>query len=337
MHVVAVGGSDAGISASLRARELDPAAEVTVADAYPNFSICGIPYYVSGEVAAWQNLAHRSLPELEATGMRLRLDTRSGHRHRRTPADGAETGRRRRHLRLRPPHRRHRGGQRPPPHRRPVRPGRARPGDGVHLLHSMGDTLAVMTTLTETAPATAVIVGAGYIGLEMAEALTARGLRVTQIEALDEVLPTVDPPLGALVHHELTRHDVEVLTATTVDRIYRGGPAGRLRIDGYTRHGAPVSRSADLVLVVVGVRPDTQLAVAAGARTGPGGAIVVDEHMRTGLPTFSPPATASSPTTGCSAPPTCHWARLPTNKDGSPGKTPSAAPAASTASSAPKS
>src|SRR6201996_8597704 len=77
MHVVMIGGSDAGISAALRARELDPAADVTVVleDAYPNFSICGIPYYVSGEVAHWRNLAHRTLADLEAAGMRLRLDT----------------------------------------------------------------------------------------------------------------------------------------------------------------------------------------------------------------------------------------------------------------------
>ena len=62
MRLVAIGGSDAGISAALRARELDPSADVTVvlADAYPNFSICGIPYYVSGDVADWRNLAHRT-------------------------------------------------------------------------------------------------------------------------------------------------------------------------------------------------------------------------------------------------------------------------------------
>ena len=77
MHLVAIGGSDAGISAALRARELDSAAEVTVivADAYPNFSICGIPYYISGEVSHWRNLAHRTVADLEATGMQLRLDT----------------------------------------------------------------------------------------------------------------------------------------------------------------------------------------------------------------------------------------------------------------------
>jgi NADPH-dependent 2,4-dienoyl-CoA reductase/sulfur reductase-like enzyme len=77
MHVVMIGGSDAGISAALRARELDPAADVTVVleDAYPNFSICGIPYYVSGEVTQWRDLAHRTVADLEGAGMRLRLDT----------------------------------------------------------------------------------------------------------------------------------------------------------------------------------------------------------------------------------------------------------------------
>src|ERR1700693_4690259 len=77
MHLIAVGGSDAGISAALRARELDPGADVcvVVADPYPNFSICGIPYYVSGEVPDWRNLAHRTAADLEATGMRLRLGT----------------------------------------------------------------------------------------------------------------------------------------------------------------------------------------------------------------------------------------------------------------------
>jgi NADPH-dependent 2,4-dienoyl-CoA reductase/sulfur reductase-like enzyme len=67
-----VGGSDAGISAGLRARELDPTVEVTVlvADRFPNFSICGLPYHVSGAVPDWHQLAHRSLEDLEATGMR---------------------------------------------------------------------------------------------------------------------------------------------------------------------------------------------------------------------------------------------------------------------------
>ena len=106
--------------------------------------------------------------------------------------------------------------------------------DGVHLLHSMGDTFAVMRTLEESDPSSAVIVGAGYIGLEMAEALVARGLKVTQFEQLPEVLPTVDPELGSLVPLELSEHGVEVLTETTVTRIALApaGSPGRLQVEG---------------------------------------------------------------------------------------------------------
>src|SRR5689334_24494617 len=144
------------------------------------------------------------------------------------------------------------------------------PADGVHLLHSMGDTFAVMRTLETAAPASAVIVGGGYIGLEMADALTVRGLRVTQMEQLLEVLPTVDPQLGALVHAELAAHGVEVLAATTVRQITRATPgqAGRLQVQATAADGTAVTRYADMVLVVVGVRPETILAAEAGATLG---------------------------------------------------------------------
>ena len=97
-HLIAVGGSDAGIAAALRARQLDPGWDVTVvvADAFPNFSICGIPYYLSGEVGRWQNLAHRTAADLEATGMALRLNTLppTSTSPARPPAHRAEPGRR---------------------------------------------------------------------------------------------------------------------------------------------------------------------------------------------------------------------------------------------------
>src|SRR5947208_6163207 len=235
MHLVMIGGSDAGISAALRARELDPSADVSVvvADAYPNFSICGIPYYLSGEVTHWQNLAHRTIADLEAAGMWLRLDTTArridvpARKLLLTGADGKEellaydklivgTGA----VPVRPPI----GGL--------TGPDALGSGDGVHLLHSMGDTFAVMRTLENAAPASAVIVGGGYIGLEMADALTVRGLAVTQMEQLPDVLPTVDPQLGALVHAELASHGVQVLTGTTVQAITRATPgqAGHLEV-----------------------------------------------------------------------------------------------------------
>jgi NADPH-dependent 2,4-dienoyl-CoA reductase/sulfur reductase-like enzyme len=158
------------------------------------------------------------------------------------------------------------------------------PADGVHLLHSMGDTFAVMRTLEETAPRSALIVGAGYIGLEMAEALVARGLMLTQIEQLPEVLPTVDPELGALVHRQLVDQGVKVHCATAVTGITRApaGAPGRLEVRARGESGES-THFADIVLVVVGVRPDTDLAEAAGADLGARGAIAVDRQMRTNL------------------------------------------------------
>ena len=287
MHLVAIGGSDAGISAALRARELDTDTEVTVvvADAYPNFSICGIPYYVSGEVTHWRNLAHRTLDDLEATGMQVRLDTVArridvaDHKLLVTNSDGAEeliaydalvvgTGA----VSVRPPI------------EGLIEGAALGPADGVHLLHSMGDTFDVMRTLEQRHPRSAVIVGAGYIGLEMAEALVARGLSVTQVEQLPEVLPTVDSELGALVRTQLVEHGVDVRTDTTVRRIARDEQDGGLAVTATTKAGQAVHLAADLVLVVVGVRPDTELAVRAGAEVGVKGAIAVDPQMRTNLP-----------------------------------------------------
>jgi len=285
-RLLIIGGSDAGISAALRARQLDPNSEVTVvvADRYPNFSICGIPYYLSGEVADWPSLAHRTIADLEQAGLQLRLDTRArrveverqqvlvtnrsgedefldydsliigtGAVPIRPPIDGLDT---------------------------------LQPQDGVHLLHSMDDTFAIMDTLQERQPKTAIIVGAGYIGIEMADALTLRGLAVTQIEQLPEVLPSVDRELGTLVHATLTEHGVDVLTDTAVHSIRQAtsGEQERLTVEATSNDNRTISRSGDLVLIVVGVKPETELAAYAGATLGIKGAIVVDRHMRTNLP-----------------------------------------------------
>jgi NADPH-dependent 2,4-dienoyl-CoA reductase/sulfur reductase-like enzyme len=280
-RIVIVGGSDAGISAALRARELDQDCDVEVVldDSYPNYSICGIPYYISGEVTDWRNLAHRSIADLEATGMSLRLDTVAlaiaADRHELIVADRA-------------------GEEKTLAYDKlvigtgalPVRPlidgliGDV-PLDAVHLLHSMGDTFSVMRTLEERRPATALIVGAGYIGLEMAEALSARGMRVTQIEQLPEVLPTIDPELGAILRAELADRGVEVLTGTRVTRIAR--EHNGLVVEANSG-ATTIRRLVEMVLVVAGVRPNGELAAAAGAAVGGRGEILVDRQMRTSVP-----------------------------------------------------
>ena len=281
MHLVAIGGSDAGISTALRARELDPSVDVTVvvADRYPNFSICGIPYYFSREVQPWQSLAHRTHADLEATGMTLRLDTLAtgidveGRTLSVRDADGVEST---------IPYDALMVGTGASPSTAGISGlDRLGPDDGVHLLHSMGDTFALERYLDDHRPESAIIVGAGYVGLEMAEALTVRGLTVTQLQRGPEVLSTLDPELGSLVRAELVHHGVDVVTGTRITSVARDD--GRLTVTG-TRDGGAFSRRADLVLVVVGGRPNTALLTAAGAAPGAGGAVVVDDRMRTGLP-----------------------------------------------------
>jgi NADPH-dependent 2,4-dienoyl-CoA reductase/sulfur reductase-like enzyme len=274
MHLVVVGGSDAGVSAALRARELRPGVEVTVvvADAFPNFSICGLPYFLSGEVPDWHRLAHRTRTELEGAGLELLLDHTAMVLH---PADHCAVVRR--------PD----GSEHALVYDRlvvatgaaPVRPpiaGLDLPG--VHVLHTMADSFRVAAHLADRQPRSVIVVGSGYIGLEMADALTRRGLRVTLIGRAPAVLPTVDPVLGELLVGELRRCGVEVLGGVAVEAIAHR--AGQLVVTG---HGG-VERRADLVLVGAGVRPNAELAATAGAATGTAGALRVDRSMATTLP-----------------------------------------------------
>lgn len=280
MHIVAIGGSDAGITAALRARELDPTVDVTVvvADEYPNYSICGIPYFFSGDVKPWQSLAHRTHADLEATGMGLRLNTL---------ATGIDVDRRRLTVHAA-------SGESEIEYDElivgtgalPAFAGIAGlsdlgPEEGVHVLHSMGDTFALERHLTEREPRTAVIIGAGYVGLEMAEGFRGRGMRVIQLQRGPEVLSTLDPELASAVHGELVEHGVEVHTSTKVSAVEKTEAGLVVHADHF---GETVSHAADVVLAVVGVRPNTALLKAAGATLGAGRAVVVDEQMRTGIP-----------------------------------------------------
>jgi NADPH-dependent 2,4-dienoyl-CoA reductase/sulfur reductase-like enzyme len=273
LRLVIVGASDAGISAGLRARELDSTVQTTlvVADAYPNFSICGIPYWLSGEVTDAASLAHRTREELELAGLQLRLNT---------VAEWIDVERRELLVRDLDGASESIGYDRlviatgAIPARPPI------PGielEGVHTLHSMGDASAVARALGDRA-GSAVIVGAGYIGVEMADALTLRGLDVWLVEQSRSALTTVDPDLGALVVDELAAHRVRCSFGARVTAIKRA--AGCLEVSGENGLRA----QGDIVLVLAGVQPDTKLTRDAGASVGVRGAISVDRQMRTGLP-----------------------------------------------------
>ena len=270
-RLVIIGGSDAGISAALRAREIDPSAEVRVlvADRFPNYSICGLPFYLSGEVPDWRRLAHRTAAEIEDQGIALLLEhtaTRiDSDRH--TVAATTKEG-----TAVELAYDRLIVGTGAEPLRPPIA-GLDLPG--VYLLHSMADSFAVHAHLSERAPRTALIVGGGYIGLEMADALIHRGLAVSLVELAPTVMTTVDPSLGAGLADELRRHGVAVHTGVAVGSIAQQD-AGLLA----TGSGG-FRAAADLVIVAAGVRPSGELARAAGIAIGERGAIRVGRGMDT--------------------------------------------------------
>lgn len=266
-HLLVIGGSDAGVTAARRARELSPSLEISVAfsDAFPSYSICGLPFLLSGEVGEVSALAH----SLDFDGLALLPDTPIaeldlGARTALVAASAAGRTIAFDQLVIAT-------GASPI---RPDLPGADLPG--VHLLHTMGEGLELNAALVAGAPR-AVIMGAGYIGIEMADALTRRGLAVTLIGRTPQVLPTLDPDLGALVGGALRAHDVNVLDGREVVAIEPGEPLGVVDSVG-ERH------AADLVLLSVGVTPNAELGAAAGCPRGRKGALVVDRSMATPRP-----------------------------------------------------
>jgi NADPH-dependent 2,4-dienoyl-CoA reductase/sulfur reductase-like enzyme len=269
-----IGGSDAGISAALRIKELDKHAAVTVvvADGYPGFSICGLPFFLSGEVTDWHTLAHHKAEEFEEQGIDMLLNQRAEtvfpeKKSVRTVssngraseiaydklliATGAES--------TRPPI-------------------TGLDEAGVFLLRWMDDGFAMQKYMEQNNPRSCVIIGGGYIGLEMADAMTHRGLDVTILEFTPEILTTLDPPVGRLIRTELESKGVKVVTGRAVQSIER-------KDNGLLFHTVSGETStADMVLVATGVKPSTKLAQTAGIDLGIAGAIQVDQAMATNIP-----------------------------------------------------
>ncbi len=272
-QLLIVGGSDAGISAALRAREVDPSWEVrlVVADRFPNYSICGLPFYLSGETPRWETLAHRTRSEIEDRRIELLLDT---------VAERVDPGRHRIQVRGAT------GATQELSYDRLIICTGAVPAtppihglesSGVYMLHTMADSFAVHEHLANRRPKSAIIIGAGYIGLEMADALRHRGLTVTVCDVVPTPMPTVDPALGQVVQAELERNEVELRLGAPIAAVERNGEELVVRdVEGR-------SVSADMVLIATGVRPSVELASEAGVAAGERGAIRVNRRMETNV------------------------------------------------------
>ena len=265
-RIVIIGGVAGGMSTATRLRRLDAAASITVLErsGHVSFANCGLPYFVGGLIEEEEDL---TLQTPEQLFDRFRLDVRVGNEvvaidrasHRvtcRSTLTGDESfgGYDKLVLSM---------GAAPV---RPPIPGYER----VRTLRTVEDA-ALMASDVVAAPRSAVVIGAGFIGLEMAENHVNKGLAVTIVEATAQVLPPLDPEMAILLADELVARGVAVMTGATVAAV---GANTVALADGRVL-------PADLVVGAIGVRPDVKLASAAGLHVGASGGLVVNEVNQT--------------------------------------------------------
>ncbi|MCE5269273.1 MAG: FAD-dependent oxidoreductase [Planctomycetaceae bacterium] len=276
-RVLIVGGVAGGASCAARLRRLDERAEICIFErgGDVSFANCGLPYYVGGAIADRRQLLvstperFRNLFEIEVRTRHVvqRIDRDSRTITVRNLATGESSSERYDALVLST-------GATPI---RPPLPGIDLPG--VFTLRDLNDVDQIHTWLEHREPSQAVIVGGGYIGLEMVENLRRRGLSVTLIEMTDQVMPPMDREMVAPAHEELERHGIDLRVGSAV-AAFEPGPGDT--ITAVTQRGERFS--AGIVILAAGVKPDVQLAHAAGLEIGPTGGIRVDEQMRTNDP-----------------------------------------------------
>jgi NADPH-dependent 2,4-dienoyl-CoA reductase/sulfur reductase-like enzyme/rhodanese-related sulfurtransferase len=272
--IVIVGGVAGGASCAARCRRLDETAEILMLDRgpYVSFANCGLPDYV-GDVIKDEAKLLVANPALFRD--RFAIEVRTEHEvvaidreAREIEVKELSTGRIYREpydaLVLSPGA----AAMRPP------LPGIDLPG--IFVVRTIPDSRQIRAWIDEKAARSAVIVGGGFIGLEMAENLVHRGLSVTVVEMLDQVMPPLDPEMARPVQEHLEKHGVKVALGDGV----AGFEARGEQISVKTKSGA--EHSGDIIILAIGVRPETALAKAAGLELGARGGIRVDEHMRTG-------------------------------------------------------
>ncbi|HSV56418.1 MAG TPA: FAD-dependent oxidoreductase, partial [Magnetospirillaceae bacterium] len=273
---VIVGGVAGGASAAARLRRLDERAEIILLERgdHISYASCGLPYYAGGSIADRSRLFVMTPGTFRAW---LAVDVRTGH-------EAVSIDREARSLSVLEI-RTGRVYAQPydalilSPGAEPIQPPiPGVDGDDIFTLRSVPDADKIKAFLVGRRPERAVVVGGGFIGLEMAENLQARGSFVTIVEALDQVMAPLDFEMAAMVHRHLRDRNIELYLSDPVTSFIRRGSRTIVRL------GSGAELSADLVLLSIGVRPDTRLARDAGLALAPNGAILVDERMRTDDP-----------------------------------------------------
>ena len=265
--IVIVGGVAGGATAAARARRISEEAEITVVERgpYVSYANCGLPYFISRDIEKRSALLLQTPEGFDARyAVRVLLETeaveidRKGKKVLVRGKDG-ESWLAYDKLILA------QGGN-------PITP--SMPGADasyVFRLWTVPDMDRMHGYIEKSKPRSAVVVGGGFIGLEMAEALKKRGLTTTVVELLPSVMSTMDPEFGHQIASALEANGVKVLTSVKVESI----------VDGMVVLGDGRRLPADLVLFSVGVRPELTLARKAGLEIGPSGGLSVDDHLRT--------------------------------------------------------
>lgn len=269
-----IGGDAAGMSAASQARRLKGPDELEIVaferSAFTSYSACGIPYWVSGDVEHRDDLVARTPEEHRERDIDLRMRTEvteidvAGQRVRaldRESGDTYWTGFDKLVIAT---------GARPV---RPELPGIDAPG--VHGVQTLGDGQALLDSLDHATGRRAVVVGAGYIGVEMAEAMLKRGFEVTVLNRGKQPMATLDPDMGKLVHDAMDGLGITTVNGASVTKILTG-PDGRVSEVATEERTYP----ADVVVLGIGVEPEAELAREAGLTVGPHGGILTDLAMR---------------------------------------------------------
>jgi NADPH-dependent 2,4-dienoyl-CoA reductase/sulfur reductase-like enzyme/rhodanese-related sulfurtransferase len=273
-RVLIVGGVAGGASCAARLRRLDESCSIVVFDRgpYVSFANCGLPYYVGNVIAD-----ERKLLVASSETFRERFNVEVHTETEVTAIDRAARTASIRDLRTDVTRQDHYDVLVLSPGAAPIRP--ALPGvdlPGIFAVRSIPDSRRIRAWIAERTAETAVVVGGGFIGLEMVENLIHRGLTVTLLEKLPQVMPPLDPEMAIPIKEHLEAKGVRLRLGDGLARIEQGKGTSLVVV---SEGGVQVP--ADLVILGIGVRPETALARAAGLQIGPRGGIVVDAQMRT--------------------------------------------------------
>ena len=276
MKVVIIGGVAGGATAAARLRRLDETAEIVVFErsGYISYANCGLPYYIGGVIEDPEALTLQTPESFFSrfrVDMRVRHEVTALHPDRKTVsvknlATGEEFEETYDKLLL-------------SPGAKPTQP--RLPGAGLEklfTLRTVEDTFRIKNYIQTHHPRSAVLAGGGFISLELAENLRKLGMEVTIVQRPRQLMNPFDPDMAAFIHGEARRHGIRLALGHTVEGFTeRDGGVDVLRKDADPLH-------ADMVVLAIGVTPDTALAKEAGLELGLKGSIVVNDRMETSLP-----------------------------------------------------